>query len=157
MIRRPPRSTLFPYTTLFRSHDQRHGCREPCPDSACDYGEGGNTTIYAAEYGVGNKLRLVLDVQSLFDRIGQMLAIKFFETGLLHGARSTEQECLFSICRKSSSAELCSCACNPWLCGEWGQLCKGVLASHGSACTRTSARGNSARIAASTCSLSTWA
>src|SRR3712207_7135669 len=26
MIRRPPRSTLFPYTTLFRS--QRHGNRE---------------------------------------------------------------------------------------------------------------------------------
>src|SRR2546430_7596381 len=25
MIRRPPRSTLFPYTTLFRSRDQ--GCR----------------------------------------------------------------------------------------------------------------------------------
>src|SRR5439155_6609602 len=23
MIRRPPRSTLFPYTTLFRSHDER--------------------------------------------------------------------------------------------------------------------------------------
>src|SRR3712207_6894133 len=26
MIRRPPRSTLFPYTTLFRSKD-RHSCR----------------------------------------------------------------------------------------------------------------------------------
>ena len=25
MIRRPPRSTLFPYTTLFRSHDQDFG------------------------------------------------------------------------------------------------------------------------------------
>src|SRR3712207_7621618 len=25
MIRRPPRSTLFPYTTLFRSHGQRGG------------------------------------------------------------------------------------------------------------------------------------
>src|SRR2546430_10092295 len=25
MIRRPPRSTLFPYTTLFRSLAQRHG------------------------------------------------------------------------------------------------------------------------------------
>src|SRR3712207_7733999 len=25
MIRRPPRSTLFPYTTLFRSHAQRPG------------------------------------------------------------------------------------------------------------------------------------
>src|SRR2546428_6424546 len=31
MIRRPPRSTLFPYTTLFRSHlagMKRHGRRE---------------------------------------------------------------------------------------------------------------------------------
>src|SRR5256885_7774187 len=27
MIRRPPRSTLFPYTTLFRSHDGRSGPR----------------------------------------------------------------------------------------------------------------------------------
>src|SRR2546422_4289102 len=25
MIRRPPRSTLFPYTTLFRSHHALHG------------------------------------------------------------------------------------------------------------------------------------
>src|SRR5256885_10794161 len=25
MIRRPPRSTLFPYTTLFRSGGERHG------------------------------------------------------------------------------------------------------------------------------------
>src|SRR3712207_7742113 len=24
MIRRPPRSTLFPYTTLFRSHAEKH-------------------------------------------------------------------------------------------------------------------------------------
>src|SRR3712207_8310424 len=28
MIRRPPRSTLFPYTTLFRSC---HGCSRPSP------------------------------------------------------------------------------------------------------------------------------
>src|SRR3712207_7009660 len=28
MIRRPPRSTLFPYTTLFRSHGGPH-CRAP--------------------------------------------------------------------------------------------------------------------------------
>src|SRR2546427_2902709 len=27
MIRRPPRSTLFPYTTLFRSGFHRHGAR----------------------------------------------------------------------------------------------------------------------------------
>src|SRR2546427_8122232 len=27
MIRRPPRSTLFPYTTLFRSHGEQDGVR----------------------------------------------------------------------------------------------------------------------------------
>src|SRR6266496_3790468 len=35
MIRRPPRSTLFPYTTLFRSlaeHGERVGGRAPHPD-----------------------------------------------------------------------------------------------------------------------------
>src|SRR5437667_849178 len=26
MLRRPPRSTLFPYTTLFRSHPRRNEC-----------------------------------------------------------------------------------------------------------------------------------
>src|SRR3712207_7304316 len=29
MIRRPPRSTLFPYTTLFRSQHAGHGDRAP--------------------------------------------------------------------------------------------------------------------------------
>src|SRR5438876_2675803 len=29
MIRRPPRSTLFPYTTLFRSLRRRHFCSRP--------------------------------------------------------------------------------------------------------------------------------
>src|SRR2546427_7102566 len=32
MIRRPPRSTLFPYTTLFRSDRGRPGPRVPPPD-----------------------------------------------------------------------------------------------------------------------------
>src|SRR2546422_3318355 len=46
MIRRPPRSTLFPYTTLFRSHSfgssrrsrrdptSTARCREACPERA---------------------------------------------------------------------------------------------------------------------------
>src|SRR3712207_7450358 len=33
MIRRPPRSTLFPYTTLFRSFVLQEGDREPARDS----------------------------------------------------------------------------------------------------------------------------
>src|SRR5256885_4416580 len=31
MIRRPPRSTLFPYTTLFRSEEQTKTPRRACP------------------------------------------------------------------------------------------------------------------------------
>src|SRR2546422_5740189 len=31
MIRRPPRSTLFPYTTLFRSLEQIHPCLNRLP------------------------------------------------------------------------------------------------------------------------------
>src|SRR2546430_4326244 len=37
MIRRPPRSTLFPYTTLFRS---RHQNRLPAAGSRCDVRRG---------------------------------------------------------------------------------------------------------------------
>src|SRR3712207_8916143 len=53
MIRRPPRSTLFPYTTLFRSHGlaasagrQLHRDAVPgrlgatCPSSACQHRPG---------------------------------------------------------------------------------------------------------------------
>src|SRR5258707_14913112 len=35
MIRRPPRSTLFPYTTLFRSCAEKHGLAEVSP-MVCD-------------------------------------------------------------------------------------------------------------------------
>src|SRR3712207_6859873 len=37
MIRRPPRSTLFPYTTLFRSRPRRlgRGFRPPAPSCFC--------------------------------------------------------------------------------------------------------------------------
>src|SRR3712207_8058340 len=34
MIRRPPRSTLFPYTTLFRSVTRARGVEHPLPDVA---------------------------------------------------------------------------------------------------------------------------
>src|SRR2546430_12575057 len=36
MIRRPPRSTLFPYTTLFRSF-QPEGCKAPIDESRAHY------------------------------------------------------------------------------------------------------------------------
>src|SRR5438874_8841648 len=41
MIRRPPRSTLFPYTTLFRSVDERITC---CARASAGTGTGGYWT-----------------------------------------------------------------------------------------------------------------
>src|SRR5256885_10830606 len=40
MIRRPPRSTLFPYTTLFRSYTRSAGWREDGRGHQCDRGGG---------------------------------------------------------------------------------------------------------------------
>src|SRR3712207_7337694 len=37
MIRRPPRSTLFPYTTLFRSHKILNGLVRGADDTAVDF------------------------------------------------------------------------------------------------------------------------
>src|SRR5688572_31264520 len=44
MIRRPPRSTLFPYTTLFRSRPSARGTRPAAPGDGADHvgrGRGG--------------------------------------------------------------------------------------------------------------------
>src|SRR5262249_62056816 len=44
MIPPPPRSTLFPYTTLFRSHDAQHPWWSPgveLPDSFCRFNNNG--------------------------------------------------------------------------------------------------------------------
>src|SRR5256885_13184337 len=42
MIRRPPRSTLFPYTTLFRSHPNRHAGEgfDFCDTTHCQFYRG---------------------------------------------------------------------------------------------------------------------
>src|SRR5258708_26852661 len=57
MIRRPPRSTLFPYTTLFRSHASRAG-RETKPQELIPF-------------PVGRRLRLLgaqLEAEFVLDR-----------------------------------------------------------------------------------------
>src|SRR2546428_1599299 len=54
MIRRPPRSTLFPYTTLFRSHPQR-----------CD----------VLEERVDVNARVVVERHSRLARVGDRLVV----------------------------------------------------------------------------------
>src|SRR2546430_7158950 len=58
MIRRPPRSTLFPYTTLFRSTHRRARLAEAMADTGLDalllYGNAWQNDYlrYAADFGI---------------------------------------------------------------------------------------------------------
>src|SRR3712207_9022821 len=56
MIRRPPRSTLFPYTTLFRS-------------KAREFFVGGTERLTAAEHAAGVRRHVVLSIVGI-DRVG---------------------------------------------------------------------------------------
>src|SRR3712207_9331264 len=86
MIRRPPRSTLFPYTTLFRSQDREHR-RAPNPqllrDLVCPAAlsrepedlrglrtsSGRSALVLPFSFGLGNPLPLPLQHQlTLEDR-----------------------------------------------------------------------------------------
>src|SRR2546428_2282495 len=57
MIRRPPRSTLFPYTTLFRSHGQLHVVQRLVDDVVLFQGD-------ALRSRRLRRLRLGLDVEA---------------------------------------------------------------------------------------------
>src|SRR2546422_5972327 len=59
MIRRPPRSTLFPYTTLFRSQDGRHHVARTAPGGPEVHdGEPAMLLDFLSEGGVGDRHRI---------------------------------------------------------------------------------------------------
>src|SRR5687767_15335236 len=57
MIRRPPRSTLFPYTTLFRSDHQRVDAFQVAPQDRLAVGDGEQHRMAAS---VGHRLRVAV-------------------------------------------------------------------------------------------------
>src|SRR2546425_13330635 len=71
MIRRPPRSTLFPYTTLFRSSRVRQATRE-LADANRELKEA-NEKLWSAQLEVGRSERLAA--------LGQMAATIAHELG----------------------------------------------------------------------------
>src|SRR2546422_5516424 len=59
MIRRPPRSTLFPYTTLFRSGSENQARRASlghCPEQFGGRGEVGRVDLGSLAVGDGSRL-----------------------------------------------------------------------------------------------------
>src|SRR2546430_7726784 len=67
MIRRPPRSTLFPYTTLFRSRPPLMGCPDHKPPLKVCQAKGlerrvrGSGTCHGTKLWKGDPLRNVLE------------------------------------------------------------------------------------------------
>src|SRR3712207_6949345 len=64
MIRRPPRSTLFPYTTLFRSHQGRGGGRGGVRQGLCGADARHRTEDRSRAAGEQPVLRVGLDRKS---------------------------------------------------------------------------------------------
>src|SRR5256885_13075003 len=66
MIRQPPRSTLFPYTTLFRSHEHRVGA-DALGHLGLDLDLGAARgrepdVLAVADAAIGRRLRMDLDI-----------------------------------------------------------------------------------------------
>src|SRR2546422_4987746 len=86
MIRRPPRSTLFPYTTLFRSHELRtlrrkhgHACRddEQLRDLHADaIGEKGHRLFATDEDGQSRSEEHTSELQSRLHLVCRLLLEK---------------------------------------------------------------------------------
>src|SRR5256885_12461506 len=86
MIRRPPRSTLFPYTTLFRSgggagHSaDRHAGQQPHP---------GGDGVLAAKPGVDRSEEHTSELQSPCNLVCRLLLEKKKKSYRIHPAMST--------------------------------------------------------------------
>src|SRR5438034_1500317 len=81
MIRRPPRSTLFPYTTLFRSADEVADRCDPQADDehvdpAADHAAAGEETARRADREVGRSEEHTSELQSHSDLVCRLLLEK---------------------------------------------------------------------------------
>src|ERR1041385_5164910 len=100
MIRRPPRSTLFPYTTLFRSHRLPHQC-----DSSCS--RGADTAVPRSEEHTS-------ELQSRLHLVCRLLLEKKTSTPrrATSGAASRSPRARYSACcPPGRSATGCSDTC----------------------------------------------
>src|SRR2546429_6774840 len=101
MIRRPPRSTLFPYTTLFRSHPvRRFLCRLPsCFEVLCDVVFGQRVRNAGGELGIIG-LEAHRHKSAPADRIDAQAILESLEDALRSEEHTSElQSRLHLVCR----------------------------------------------------------
>src|SRR3712207_7059412 len=98
MIRRPPRSTLFPYTTLFRSEE---------PRVAWVVLEGGTLTSSAAGCGRLPVLRLVSSDAGCVDRSRVRVGVRSEDTRL-NSSHANISYAVFCLKKKKKKVLLCT-------------------------------------------------
>src|SRR2546427_7607514 len=96
MIRRPPRSTLFPYTTLFRSVIARVDVVDPNTSVS---GDRQTRIIGGISYQVSPNLRVLLDVDNLSDR----------KSTRLNSSHSQISYAVFCLKKKKKQQRCASC------------------------------------------------
>src|SRR3712207_9540507 len=98
MIRRPPRSTLFPYTTLFRSHHlddgphalHRHADRSPREPELGDGGVYDPPRPVLVDEPVGYEVGAAVDADVLTHQDDVLVAVELHDHALAQG-RSEER------------------------------------------------------------------
>src|SRR5688572_32025020 len=97
MIRRPPRSTLFPYTTLFRSWRRSHRRRNPRTAAALRFASRCRRTAPRSEEHTS-------ELQSQSNLVCRLLLEKKkTETGYVGKSAGDDAECGMSRGRRSES------------------------------------------------------
>src|SRR2546430_13342709 len=90
MIRRPPRSTLFPYTTLFRSRRRRLRRSQPRrPDQRPD--DRGRDRRYRALAGGGGRLRPISSITGSEEHTSELQSQSKFVCRLLLEKKKKQQ------------------------------------------------------------------
>src|SRR2546430_8549677 len=97
MIRRPPRSTLFPYTTLFRSHHARRRGRRDAPKLDAAFGDGCVAAMRSEEH--------TSELQSQSNLVCRLLLEKKKKNLIVSKLNSRGRTCLPSLL-------LCTDQCN---------------------------------------------
>src|SRR3712207_9123664 len=101
MIRRPPRSTLFPYTTLFRSRPLAHGGEDEAAQVVSAERVGCDHALHLVGLGLGHRATAAGDPGVVHEDVD---GTELFDDALDHGLRSEEhtselQSRQYLVCR----------------------------------------------------------